>query len=436
MAGRRILSVVLLACVLSWFTDAGAQRYYGSYYVYPSPKVQPPCAPRGYKPFYISHLGRHGARYALTHYDVVMAGLDTARANGLLTLRGERFYADYKVFYEGARLRKGDLTRKGAQQHRDIAKRMYRRFPDVFKGETRVKAVSTTVPRVIMSMSAFLAELEKCDKSMSIDAEASLRHQVYIDPAERKNPGAFPRKDVASAVRASNAFFLSKMDWEGFAGRLFISPDEFAEHFDKLSFEMCVYRFVQSLPCLDKTYDGFDDLFTEAQLAQIFAGDNYRSYVTDGMCPQNNHLRASVCSVLLEEIMLSADSDIAAGSPAVRLRFSHDSALMPLMSLMDVNGMGAVVENPKQVAEHWRLYDIPMGCSLQFVFYRKKGCTDYLVLPLLNEVPARLPFPPVTDGFYSWNDFKNYYAKTIDGARSDLCGWSVPLPDGRQVPSL
>lgn len=442
MAGRGLLRIMLVAVALFPGAAALAQRteseltekpdkVFGSYYVYEAPEAALPKPPRGYKPFYISHLGRHGARYALTHYDVVMAGLDTASARGLLTPRGEAFYSDYKAFYEDARLRKGDLTQKGAQQHRDIAHRMFHHFPAVFKGQTRVVAVSTTVPRVIMSMSAFLSELEGCDKSISIEAEASLRHQVYIDPTERENPGAFPRKDVASAVKASNAFFLSKMDWDGFARKLFTSPEKFAAHFDKLSFELCVYRFVQSLPCLDKEYEGFGDLFTEEQLKNIFVGDNYRSYVTDGMCPQNNHLRASVCSVLLEEIIRSSDSDIAAGSHALRLRFSHDSALMPLLSLMDVNGMGCVIPDPEKVADHWRLYDIPMGCSLQLVFYRKKGSDDCLVLPLLNEVPAVLPFPAAADGYYSWNDFKNHYAKTIDDARSDLGGWSVPLPNGR-----
>ena len=59
-------------------------RVFGSYYVYEAPETALPKPPKGYRPFYISHLGRHGARYALTHYDVVMAGLDTARALGLM----------------------------------------------------------------------------------------------------------------------------------------------------------------------------------------------------------------------------------------------------------------------------------------------------------------------------------------------------------------
>ena len=441
MAGRGLLRIMLVAVALFPGAAALAQRteseltekpdkVFGSYYVYEAPEAALPKPPRGYKPFYISHLGRHGARYALTHYDVVMAGLDTARALGLLSTRGEEFYSRYKAFYAVAGNHEGELTEKGAAQQRGIARRMFKRFPAVFRGKTSLFAVSTTVPRVVRSMEAFLSEMEGLDRSISVKSESSIEHQRYIDPTERKNPGAYPRRDVAAAVKASNERFVSRMDWKGFAGRLFTSPAEFEKHFDKFSFELCVYRFVQSLPCLDTDYSGFDSLFTKRQLRDLFYADNYRSYVTDGMCPQNNRLRPLVSYVLLDEIIRSAEEDMVAG-PQLRLRFSHDSALMPLLSLMDVNGMGFSTLNPDAVADRWRLFDIPMGCSLQFVFYRKKGCTDYLVLPLLNEVPASLPFQPVAEGYYSWNDFKNHYAKTIDDARSDLGGWSVPLPNGR-----
>ena len=256
-------------------------RVFGSYYVYEAPETALPKPPRGYRPFYISHLGRHGARYALTHYDVVMAGLDTARALGLLSTRGEEFYSRYKAFYAVAGRHEGELTEKGAAQQRGIARRMFGRFPAVFRGKTSLVAVSTTVPRVVRSMEAFLSEMENLDRSISVKSESSIEHQRYIDPTERKNPGAYPRRDVAAAVKASNERFVSRMDWKGFAGRLFTSPEEFEKHFDKFSFELCAYRFVQSLPCLDEEYMGFDSLFTRRQLRNLFFADNYRSYVTD-----------------------------------------------------------------------------------------------------------------------------------------------------------
>jgi hypothetical protein len=120
-----------------------------------------------------------------------------------------------------------------------------------------------------------------------------------------------------------------------------------------------------------------------------------------------------------------------AGGPQLRLRFSHDSALMPLLSLMDVNGMGYATANPDAVADRWRLFDIPMGCSLQLVFCRIRRNPQILVMPLLNESPASLPFPSVEGPYYSWQDVKDYYEKIVDDARAALGGWDVPRPESR-----
>ena len=103
----------------------------------------------------------------------------------------------------------------------------------------------------------------------------------------------------------------------------------------------------------------------------------------------------------------------------------------PNLSLMDVNGMGYATANPDAVADRWRLFDIPMGCSLQLVFCRSRRNPQILVMPLLNESPASLPFPSVEGPYYSWQDFKDYYEKIVDDARAALGGWDVPRPESR-----
>ena len=41
----------------------------GVYYAYPEPEILQTPAPAGYKPFYISHYGRHGSRYLISDND-------------------------------------------------------------------------------------------------------------------------------------------------------------------------------------------------------------------------------------------------------------------------------------------------------------------------------------------------------------------------------
>ena len=66
----------------------------GVYYVYTydNPVLTP--APKGYKPFYISHYGRHGSRWLLhdSEYDEVMAVFRAADAANAFTERGREVY--------------------------------------------------------------------------------------------------------------------------------------------------------------------------------------------------------------------------------------------------------------------------------------------------------------------------------------------------------
>ena len=60
------------------------------------------AAPKGYTPFYISHYGRHGARYAYSSntYALVKKVLDAAAEADALTPSGVQFYKDFLAFWE------------------------------------------------------------------------------------------------------------------------------------------------------------------------------------------------------------------------------------------------------------------------------------------------------------------------------------------------
>ena len=84
----------------------------GVYYVYTydNPVLTP--APKGYKPFYISHYGRHGSRWLLhdSEYDEVMAVFRAADAANAFTERGREVYGRVKRVYDDGIDRGGDLS--------------------------------------------------------------------------------------------------------------------------------------------------------------------------------------------------------------------------------------------------------------------------------------------------------------------------------------
>ena len=105
------------------------------------------------------------------------------------------------------------------------------------------------------------------------------------------------------------------------------------------------------------------------------------------------------------------ERDIAEGT-ALNLRFSHDSCLLPLFSLMGLNGFGIVTTDPEEANANWKGYDVPMAANLQLVFYRNRR-GEILVKPMLNGHDATLPFPPADGPFYRWTDFQAFYLPVI-----------------------
>ena len=132
--------------------------------------------------------------------------------------------------------------------------------------------------------------------------------------------------------------------------------------------------------------------------------ENYRYWL--GLGPLNT----SEIS-LVEEIVRTADRDIAAGEPLVRLRFGHDSSLMATLSLLGINTFGQMPASADEIEEVWRCYRIPMACNYRFVFYRNRA-GEILFKFVLNGCDAAIPaLTPVEGCFYRWSDFRALLAE-------------------------
>lgn len=385
---------------------ADIERAGGVHYLYPTNQPVPAQAPKGYKPFYVSHVGRHGSRFALgtTVYEDLLAIWVKGHENGWLTPEGKELYEAYVQLYPSIARREGILTLKGQEQHRYIASQIYKNYPEVFKGETHASAVSTESHRVIVSMFSFLTELDNLDRDFTFDANYGQPFQSYLLPdvidsdAERHG----------EAEVKFNKFRDEVLDLDAMVGRWFTQPDSLLRNKYKFCFDL--HTMVSTLDNLDTPVPAkLYELFTPEERYQLWRVNNYRDYQLCAGSPDTQNLRMKALRGLLDDFLVKADEDIASGAVQLRLRFAHDSTLMPLLSLMDVNGMGAVIENPYEVEQYWQSYNIPMACNFQLIFFKSKKSQDILIQPLLNGFQAKLPFPEAAPGFYSWEDFKAFY---------------------------
>lgn len=402
--------------LMLWCGIAGAQnKYAGAYYVYDyknAPAMTP--APEGYRPFYISHFARHGARYCTSEYETLYTLLSKAGDNALLTEEGKTLCKRYLAFYRKVKVCAGNLTGTGKAQHRAIAGHMFARFPTVFEGPTHVEAVSTESPRVIMSMWSCLSELQSLDRDIAVKADASAKYCSWLQPNLKSNPhlikGAYAHGRAAQ--EASRAFFMETVPWKEIVARYFTEEDALEQlKSSPEQFIGLLHSIAADTYCLDTDQGCFDDIFSEEESAAIWrAGSHLARYEV------SESLAADYAAYTLEQIIQSADADIASGGTQLRLRFGHDAALAPLIALMDVNGFGRTATTIAERAEFFPSYEVPMGCSLQLIFFRNAS-GDILVKVLLNEAEATLPFPAVSGPYYNWEDFKAHYWPVVRASK-------------------
>ena len=143
-------------------------------------------APKGFKPFYISHYGRHGSRYEQnsTFARAALDGFAYLDSLNLLTDTGKALYSDVNAVVEAHKGMEGSLTPRGAREHKMLAQRMYERFTPVFKDKDRmeINSFSSTNFRCIVSMCNFTNSLTVKCPDHDFSFTSAERFMSYINP--------------------------------------------------------------------------------------------------------------------------------------------------------------------------------------------------------------------------------------------------------------
>lgn len=376
------------------------------------------AAPKGYHPFYISHYGRHGSRYLIgrDEYDVPAAVLARADSLGKLTPLGRDVLRRVRLLRAEADGRLGELTPLGAEQHRQIARRMYERFPEVFRGSVTVDAKSTVVIRCILSMENELQELLRLNPDLVIKHDASEHDMYYMNQSDH---ALSARKTPRRALVAWNDFASRHVSRAALMSRLFADSEYVKYEVDTLDLGNRLFKLasnVQSSPLGSEMT--LYDIFTKDELYNFWLADNASWYIGYGACALNGGTQPFSQRNLLRNIIHEADSCMALERPGATLRFGHETMVLPLVCLLGINGydMSTACLDSLE-SKGWINYKVfPMGANVQLVFYRR-GASDKEVLlkALLNENEARLPLPSDLAPYYRWNDFKEYYLRKLDG---------------------
>ena len=418
------LMLSLLAAAIS--TGAGAQstkeetlsdlnRTGGVYYAYPVTKSNNTQPPKGYEPFYVSHYGRHGSRYLISDndYEAVARKLHEADEAGALTALGRDVLQRVDSVMVETRLRGGDLTPLGVRQHREIAERMYRAYPQVFRDDAGISARSTLVVRCVLSMDAFCERLKELNPRLDITRESSQRYMDYLCHHSAESNAW--RDDPNNFKEEYRKFENSHTRPDRLMASLFSDPKFVARHINPHEMMWGLYWIASGMQDIETDLD-FYDLFTPDELYDLYQCFNYRFYAGDGNYTPSDGLIIYNAAPLMENIIGSADAAIASGKPGATLRFGHDGNLIPLVALMHLEGCDNSEENPEAFDSAFSVWKIaPKAGNMQMVFFRdpKHPEKDVLVKFMLNEEEKRIPVATDTYPFYRWEDVKNYWRREV-----------------------
>ena len=436
--------ISMLAFFIASISFAQDFRQMGSnYYAYPTPEAKYTKAPAGYKPFYLTHYGRHGSRFhqPADHYHELYNTLAKADSLGKLTDLGKNLLERAKYLDEYAAPRAGDLTQLGVAQHQGIAKRMVKNFPELFKNDAYVEAYASTSTRCVVSMAAFLEELRAQKPKLEIHQESGKYLMAFISPLDF---GKIIGESNTHAWQKENEKLYSHVDPTRMMRAIFSDTAYIQKNVNAGELYSRIYEIGNSLQGSPEIEFSFDDLWTESELSARWHAQNAWWYSVLGNNPFAQKQGLENARPLLKNFLDVADKVIAAdtakadktGKAAKKttatLRFGHDTVIFPFAVLLQLeNGTqktGVETADMENLHKTWRDYEIsPMAANIQIVFYKSaKMGAPILVKVMLNEIEQTLPVTCDPQGpsagsrtfkncpaapYYRWEDFRDFYGK-------------------------
>lgn len=372
--------------------------------------------PDGYEPFYLSSFARHGARFlnGTDEYDAPIKYLTDANSKGVLSEQGKVLLSELKQVRALCPKEKlGTLTPIGAAQHKAIAQRMCKNFPEIFNETGSFFAQSSVSKRCIKSMNAEIAVID------------SVTHQHITQASGRKGmqdrlAGNY-NNDKMEAARGPGYSAHAKersaiTPYQRICGMLFKNTTwttvdkqkEFVRGFFEIASNMQSHDF------------GIDlwKYFTDDEACTLWHIKNRLWYRMFGPSPVTKGLMPLRSKWQLEDIIEGADSVVNRKNwHGGNLRFSHDTSLMPLVCLMELGTTGKAIPEAEidEVDKYFRNQEIfCMAGNIQLVFYRPiNGKGDILVKALLCEREVTLPGTPVMGPYYRWNEIRTHWLNRV-----------------------
>ncbi|MFD8598193.1 histidine-type phosphatase [Kitasatospora sp. NPDC059646] len=418
----------------------GQQDLYGTKAPYaPQGKVsQYQKPPKGFSPVFTENVARHGSRAMSDGEDgdAVLAVLRTAQQQGALTDLGAQLGPQVQSLLDAAKaVGYGNLSERGAREHRQTALRMEQRLPSLFEkivADHEPVAVETSgVTRAVASANAFTGGLAAGDPRLAglIKAPVTDKDLLYFHKQpQNADYQAYLKSDpelsgvlagIAGDPRTAEAAHrvVSRLFRPDFTAALGTT--------DQVSFARSLYQLFAAAPDLSVEAPDVDlARFLAPHDAQWFAYlDDAEEFYQKGPAFEGRTITYRMAGVLLDDLLAQAEAKAAGTNRnGAVLRFTHAEEIEPLAALMGLPGSTEPAgpgEPYSYRTNPWRGAEVsPMAANVQWDLFANTPAdgkpATHLVRMLYNEKETafKASCKPVSTGshFYDLNELKRCLA--------------------------
>lgn len=368
-------------------------------------------------PFYIGYVARHGARFLSSPKKIekLSKELYAAAMKKKLTPGGERFFAMMKEISSNTEGRWGLLSQVGIEEEERLGADMARMFSEMFRNG-RVEAISTSVPRVIMTMDQFLHSLERRHQNLELYTASGKQNDSLLC--------CFIADTLYASYRHDGDWvpiyeeYLKKHVSDAPARRLLaVGYENDRQRLRHLTMDM--YGMLQACRASGVSAPT-TEWMSEEEYRGCWLASNFLHYLRNNINPVS--MLAGQASVpLLKRIIHDGDDAVQSGfvassTAAVRMHgyFGHAETLLPLFSLMRLPGCYSDSEDYGCLQDEWQIQEItPLGANLAVILLRSGSGVTYASLRLNGRNIAPLPGKgPVV----KWSELTDYWTSLADAA--------------------
>lgn len=384
-------------------TDYTFSECRGSANPYPAPKERM-ALPDSLTAIMINHLGRHGARYETSakRAKKIRATLIKAQKQNTLSTKGASMLNTVNNALELSNDKWGSLDSLGMIEQQGIASRIYHTWPTLVENH-RIEAISSYIPRCIMSMYEFTHQLSSIDDNVEILTSSGKVNSPLMRPFAIDSAYLDIRKHAPWAD-ALDSFYKKNIPLEPvwrLVGHNTLNQDEARQ------FAISLFGFLCGLNASGIDGDFLADFYTIEEANRMWECRNLMQYL-ERTTSVYSSIPSDITRALLADFINTTDDFLTGRSKAsLNLRFGHAETVMPFLSLIRLPGCYYVSKDLDSVGRHWKNFHVtPMATNLQMIICVAPSGTPYIRLDL-NEQPVCFPG---TDKYYvAWEQARKYF---------------------------